>query len=81
MQLKPSSEYFTDRSNAVFLLWIVFCYLCFLLMCVVLSRLFRVALWSPAGKGLTSWQLFVLCFVLVSIRIKGGGGVGAVKLV
>ena len=55
-----------------------------MLMCVVLSRLFRVALCSPAGKGLTSWLLcvvfchFLKC-VIVYIRIKGE--VGAVKLV
>ena len=29
------------------------CYLC--LVFVMLSRLFITALWSPAGKGLTSW--------------------------
>ena len=29
------------------------------LVFVVLSRLFIAALWSPAGKGLTSWLLFV----------------------
>ena len=31
---------------------------------VLFSCLFVVALWSPAGKGLTSWLLFVflLCF-------------------
>ena len=34
------------------------CYLC--LVVVMLSRLFIVALWSPAGKGLTSWFLFVM---------------------
>ena len=34
------------------------CYLCFAL--VMLLRLFIAALWSPAGKGLTSWQLFVM---------------------
>ena len=33
-------------------------YLC--LVFVMLSRLFIVALWSPAGKGLTSWLLFVM---------------------
>ena len=30
------------------------------LVFVMLSRLFTAALWSPAGKGLTSW----LCFVM-----------------
>ena len=29
---------------------------------VVLSCLFLVALWSPAGKGLTSWLSCLLCF-------------------
>ena len=38
------------------------CYLC--LVFVMLSRLFIAALRSPAGKGLTSWLLFVMinCF-------------------
>ena len=31
--------------------------------CVVLSCLFFVALWSPAGKALTSWPSCLLCFV------------------
>ena len=35
------------------------CYLC--LVFVMLSRLFIAALWSPDGKGLTSWLLFVMC--------------------
>ena len=34
------------------------CYLC--LVCVMLSRLFIAALWSPAEKGLTSWLLCVM---------------------
>ena len=34
------------------------CYLC--LVFAKLSRLFIAALWSPAGKGLTSWLLFVM---------------------
>ena len=34
------------------------CYLC--LVFVMLSRLFIAVLWSPAGKGLTSWLLFVM---------------------
>ena len=35
-----------------------FCYLC--LVFVMLSRLLVAALWSPAGKGLTSCLLFVM---------------------
>ena len=34
-----------------------------MLVCVVLLWLFLVALWSPAGKGLTSWLSCLLCFV------------------
>ena len=34
------------------------CYLC--LVFVILLRLFFAALWSPAGKGLSSWLLFVM---------------------
>ena len=45
---KPSSNCFTDRSKAVLLLWI----LSILVLC--LSCLFLAALWSPAGKVLTS---------------------------
>ena len=33
-------------------------HLCFVL--VLLSHLFIAALWSPEGKGLTSWLLFVM---------------------
>ena len=36
-------------------------HLCYLyLVFVMLSRLFFAALWSRAGKGLTSWLLFVM---------------------
>ena len=50
---------FTDHSKVVLLLWImhvisVLCLLCFP------ARLFIAALWSPAGKGLTSWLKFVI---------------------
>ena len=39
------------------------CYLC--LVFVMLSRLFIAALWSPEGKGLTSWLSFVLFIVIL----------------
>ena len=39
------------------------CYFC--LVIVMLLRLFIVALWSSAGKGLTSWLLFVMFIVVV----------------
>ena len=34
------------------------CYLC--LVFVMYSRLFNAVAWSPAGKELTSWLLFVI---------------------
>ena len=39
------------------------CYLC--LVFVMLSRLFIAALWSPEGKELTSWLLFVMFIVIL----------------
>ena len=39
------------------------CYLC--LVIGMLSRLFIAALWSPEGKGLTSWLLFVMFIVIL----------------
>ena len=53
-----------------------FCWLCFMLVCVVPSCLFLVALWPPAGKGLTSWLSCWLCFVAfpnVSWSTSGSG--------
>ena len=35
------------------------CYFCLVLICFH-ARLFVDALWSPAGKGLTSWLSFVM---------------------
>ena len=39
------------------------CYLCHVL--VMLSRLFIAALWSPEGKRLTYWLLFVMFIVVL----------------
>ena len=38
--------------------------LCLLCLC---ARLFIYALWSPAGKGLTSWLSFVVSTVSLSL--------------
>ena len=38
-----------------------FCYFCLVLLCFH-ARLFVDALWSPAGKGLTSWLSFVMSY-------------------
>ena len=53
---------FTDRSSrycfcgSFEFLWLVF---------VMLSCLLIAALWSPEGKGLTSWLLFVMFVVIL----------------
>ena len=54
------------------------CYFCRVYLCFR-ARLFVVALWSPAGKGLTSWLSFVISncefvtFLLVSWVRYGTG--------
>ena len=50
----------------------VFSVLCLLCLC---TRLFICALWSPAGKGLTSWLSFVLsyCAFVTSHWYPGSG--------
>ena len=45
----------------MFLLCLVFAMFC--------ARLFICALWSPAGKGLTSWLSFVVSSVSLSLSI------------
>ena len=43
-------------------------HLCYLsLVLVMLSSLFFVALWSPAGKRLTFWLLFVVFSCVLSL--------------
>ena len=57
--LNPQVNYFTDCSKAVLLLWIIYVISALLLLCFCL-RLFIDVLWSPAGKGLTSWLSIVM---------------------
>ena len=40
-----------------------------LVFAMVCARLFICALWSPAGKGLTSWLSFVVSTVSLSLPI------------
>ena len=47
---------FANRFTAVLLLWII-CYFCLVLLCFH-ARLFVDALWSPAGKGLTTFNWY-----------------------
>ena len=48
--------FLTGPSKAVLLLWIFFC------ICILC--LFLAALWSPAGKELTSWLSCMWCFLV-----------------
>ena len=41
------------------------------LVFVMLSRLFIAAVWSPAGKGLTSW-LFLVMFIVFFVSFPCG---------
>ena len=49
---------YTDRSKVVLICesFVLF---------LMLTRLFIPALWSPEGKGLTSWLLFVMFIVIL----------------
>ena len=51
------------------------CHLC--LVFVMLLCRFIAALWSPAGKGLTSWLLFVM-FIVFCYYLKRYPGSGVV---
>ena len=69
---KPSSNFLTERSNAVLLLWILFiiCVSCF---SVILSDLFLAALWSSAGKGLSYLSGSIVCDVFLCFVICSNG--------
>ena len=56
--LSPPVKYFTDRSKAVLLFVDLFCFFC-LVFAMPLCASVYMCLWSLAGKGLTSWLLFV----------------------
>ena len=59
-QFKPSSKifYWPFQGGASFVYLLCFCsVLCLQCLC---AHLFICALWSPAGKGLTSWLSFVV---------------------
>ena len=50
---------FTDHFKAVLVLWIIHVISVLFLLCFCV-HLFIDALWSSAGKGLTSWLSFVM---------------------
>ena len=59
--LSSPVKYFSDRSKAMLLLWIIYATSVLFLLCFR-ARLFIGALWSHAGKGLTSWLSFVMSY-------------------
>ena len=59
--LSPPVKHFTDRSKAVLLLLIIYVISDLFLLCFR-ARLFIDAMWSPAGKVLTSWLSFVVSY-------------------
>ena len=66
-QFKPPSKifYWPFQVGTSFVDLLCFCsVLCLLCLC---ARLFICALWSPAGKGLTSWLSFVVSTVSLSL--------------
>ena len=66
---KPSSKifYWPFEGGTSFVDLLCFCsVLCLLCLC---ARLFICALWSPAGKGLTSWLSFVVSTVSLSLSL------------
>ena len=66
-RFKPSSKifYWPFQGGTSFVDLLCFCsVLCLLWLC---ARLFICALWSPAGKGLTSWLSFVVSTVSLSL--------------
>ena len=64
--LGPPVKYFADRSREVFLLWTI-CVISIIFLLCFRARLFIDALWSPAGKGLTSWLSFVSLITKLSL--------------
>ena len=59
LRTDSSRDHWVVETSMCLLLWMfyVFSVLCLLCLC---ARLFICALWSPAGKGLTSWLSFVV---------------------
>ena len=64
---KPSSKilYLPFQGGTSFVDLLCFCSVLYLLC--LCARLFICALWSPAGKGLTSWLSFVVSAVSLSL--------------
>ena len=75
-RFKPSSKiFYRPFQGGILLLWIFYVFVLFC-VCYVCARLFIRALWSPAGKGVTSWLSFVVSTVSLSLSpLYPGSGV------
>ena len=62
-RFKPSSKIFLLTLPRQHFFCISFVFLC--LVFFMHSRMFIAALWSPTGKGLTSWLLLVMFIVFL----------------
>ena len=60
-EIPPNTKRTNDMVDMVLLLWIFYAFSVFCLLCLC-TRLFICALWSPAGKGVTSWLSFVVSY-------------------
>ena len=66
--LPKNTYHLYDQGGTSFVDLLCFCsVLCLLCLCAGLFILFICALWSPAGKGLTSWLSFVVSTVSLSL--------------
>ena len=67
LQLNKANTSDTEAAflDLLFVDLLCFCFV-FCLLCLC-TRLFICALWSPAGKGLTSWLSFVVSTVSLSL--------------
>ena len=62
----PSGDYKAAMNRRESLTLTSWLYFCLVLLCFH-ARLFVDALWSPAGKGLTSWLSFLMFIVTLSL--------------
>ena len=72
MGLSPPVIYFTDRSNAVLLLWNICAFSVLYLLCLCVC-LFICALWSPAGKELTLALVCGVCEIVTFPLVSWAG--------
>ena len=75
-RIKGKANSFSETASPTayrFMSWDHLCYFCLDLFMVCLrARMFTDALWSPAGKGLTSWLSFVMsnCEVVTFLLVS-----------